>query len=274
MNQLYKKLEYTGKEVELDKFDKFMEKEIKEIGHIKAVKLSVMIAIYFLILIGAFWKLNTTEANYIPLESVIDRESFCDNLQHTNYDRYKTDCKEFHVVTKNILDDEQGYYNTIKWGRYRQPIRVYDTRVNTMIENWYSLTKVIDLTTLLTMECNKYSWKCINTSDVWPFQINRIAHKAAYLRSKELFYNSSALFKYQLHYANNNIVQRLEDQFCGWKYTTSNEIRFKCIAKNYNWNKKIYSNWKEWRENYKILAWAKRKEVARYIVDNFPLLTN
>lgn len=240
------------------------------------IKFSV-ISILVIIWMVSIWNTSAeaSDPHTIPTKSITNMNAFCDYLVRADEDRYKKECNKVHKVTKDIIDEEQGYYNEIKWGKYNQPIRVYDTRVNKMIEEWYSLTRVIDLTTLLTMECNRYDGKCLNgTSDIWPFQINRIAHKQAYLRSKELFYNSPELFKYQMRYANDEIVQRLEDEFCGWQYAKTNKIRFQCLAMNYNWNKKISWNGLQVRQNYAILAWEKRKQIAKYIVENYPLLTN
>lgn len=103
-----------------------------------------------------FW--DNEEKVETPIEAIIDREEYCNNyLIRADYDKYLVDCKEYHKVTKDILDDEQGFYTTIKWGKYNQPVQVFDTRVNYMIEQGYSLTEIIDLNTLLTMECPKYS---------------------------------------------------------------------------------------------------------------------
>jgi len=226
--------------------------------------------------------------NYNVIDTVNANELSTDNLCQNLYMRWDkelleenncdinaiSDIVDWVKKGKDIINEKQGYYSEIQWGRYKQPVRVYDTQVNEMIKRWYSLTRVIDLVTILTMECNRYDWKCRNTSDIWFFQINRIAHKQAYLESDRLFYNSAELFKYQLTYANDKIVQDLEDRFCGWQYAKTNQVRFMCIAKNYNGNVKIASNWLEMRENYMLLARYKRELIARYIVDNYPLLTN
>ena len=217
---------------------------------------------------------NTPDPYFIPMESVVDREAFCENLSFTDYERYIKDCKEFHKITKDILDDQQGLHTTIQWGTWKQPIHVWDTRVNYLIEQGFTLTEVIDITTLWTTECMRYDWKCINTSDIWPMQINRIAHREAYFKSKDLFYNSAELYKYQIKYVKTEIIDDLNNRFCGWEYAETNEQRFKCLARNYNWNTKIYSNWKQGRDHYKELAWAKRDLVAQYIVKNYPLLAN
>jgi len=68
------------------------------------------------------------------------------------------------------------------------------------------------------------------------------------------------LFKFQLTYAN-SLVQSYEDRFCGiehfkivWvKYT--NENRFKCIAKSYNWSKR-------YKYTYAEIWWLKRQIIS------------
>ena len=176
------------------------------------------------------------------------------------------------VKTKSIETETQGFYTTIQWGRYKQPIQVFDTQVNEMIKKWLKLTRILDLLTLKTNECNRYDWRCFNWNDVGHFQINKI-HKLQYIKSHELFYNGWELFLYQLDYAD-ALVQSYMDRFCDWKWSWSNERRFKCVARSYNWNKAIWSNWKELRQNYAELWWAKRQIISKYIVENFPKLKN
>ena len=166
------------------------------------------------------------------------------------------------------------HYSEIQWGKYKQPIIVYNSQVEEMIGRWYSLTRILDLLTIRTLECNRYDWKCMNgTSDIWPFQINRIAHKEAYLKSNYLFYNSSELFKYQLTYANDMVEWFMRD-YCDWKWSWDNKTRFKCVAISYNGNKNIASNWKQVRHNYADLWWEKRKRISNYIVKTYPNLKN
>jgi hypothetical protein len=44
-----------------------------------------------------------------------------------------------------------------RYGKYNQAVTVFDTRVETMKKRGYSDTKILDLSAILTMECNRYS---------------------------------------------------------------------------------------------------------------------
>lgn len=213
-----------------------------------------------------FWQTNASE--------VQNTSSLCQNMYMSNNTQwlisYNCDIEKIssivdNVKTKSIEYEEQGYYSEIKWGKYKQPVQVFDTQVNEMIKRWYKLTRILDLLTIKTMECNRYDWKCFNWNDVWHFQINKI-HKLQYIKSHELFYNSWELYKYQLSYAN-ELVESYMDRFCDWKRAWDNETRFKCIAKSYNWHPR-------YKQTYADLWWAKRKLITEYIVKSYPLLTN
>ena len=155
-----------------------------------------------------------------------------------------------------------------------QAITIYWKQLEEMKARWYSNTRILDLLTIKSLECNSYT-SCVwfNANDIWPFQINKI-HKEEYNQSF-LYHNSKdygSLFLYQLTYAN-KLVQSYEDRFCGEhifkeigkKYT--NEARFKCVAVSYNWHPKH-------KYAYKLNGWAKRQVISEYLFDNWFLINN
>ena len=173
----------------------------------------------------------------------------------------------FIVVVKTARAD---YLELVKFGKYNQAITIYDKQVNTLIDLWYTKTRIIDLITLQSMECASYEWYCKNgTSDIWNFQINQI-HNEQYKHSLKLFKKKKweELYLYQAKYANwlidwyesNNCSQESFDSI--WKERT-NEARFNCVAKSYNWSDKRKSYWQ--------LALIKREYIKKYINDNFEI---
>ena len=55
------------------------------------------------------------------------------------------------------------------------------------------------------------------------------------------------------------------ERFCDWKWSKTNEVRFKCVAKNYNGNTNLAGNGREVRENYKDKAWKVRGIIKEYL---------
>jgi hypothetical protein len=159
----------------------------------------------------------------------------------------------------------------IKFGKYYQAITVFDKQVEFLIKKWYNKTRIIDIITLWSMECAKPNWDCKNwTSDIWPMQINQI-HRKEYKHSKKLFDKKKydELYKYQVEYVN-RLIDSYEKWNCSeeafeaiWRKKT-NEERFKCIARSYNWSYKKVS--------YGELAWIKRNNIKKYLTKNFSFL--
>lgn len=159
---------------------------------------------------------------------------------------------------------------TIKYGKYHQAVTVYDAQVEEMKNRGYNNTRILDLLANKAMECNKFSWLCYwkNNADLWPFQINQV-HREQYNHSLYLMKNNklSELYKYQLTYAN-WLIQSYEDRFCwkeafdyiGRKYT--NERRYKCVAKSYNWHPR-------YKTTYAELWWLKRQLISDYLFNKW-----
>jgi len=166
---------------------------------------------------------------------------------------------------KEIKTPEQWFYAEIKWGKYNQPVMVFDSQVNEMVKRGYSLTRILDLLTIKTMECNRYDGKCFNWNDVWPFQINKI-HKLQYIKSHDLFYSGAKLFKYQLTFAD-SLLSFYMDNYCDLKWSKDNKTRFKCIAISYNGHPR-------YKVDYANLWWEKREMIKEYIISNYPGLSN
>jgi hypothetical protein len=163
---------------------------------------------------------------------------------------------------------------SVQYKGYNQAVTAYKAQIETMIKNWYSATRVLDLLGIKSMECNRYDWLCKwidrnsgNLIDIWPFQINRI-HREQFNKSLELFEQDkrAELFLYQLDYAN-QLVQSYEDRFCGERIFSligrdfTNEGRFKCNAVSYNWHP-------TWKQIFSELAWEKRKIISDWLVEN------
>lgn len=160
------------------------------------------------------------------------------------------------------------FNSTIQWWKHKKPVIVYDKQLDILIEKWYSTTRILDIMTLKTNECNNYEWKCIWYNkewvwvDYWHFQINKI-HKEQVKKTLELWEDPKAHFIYQLEYVN-LLIDSYEKRFCNadnitakyWK--RSNKERFKCVARVYNGSsfKKSYGEW----------SWLKREEMKDYIV--------
>lgn len=168
----------------------------------------------------------------------------------------------------------QDLQSSIQYKWYNQAVIAYKSQIQELINRWYSATRILDLLWIKSMECNRYDGLCKgydkhswNLIDVWPFQINKI-HKEQFNYSLQLFDqdNRVELFKYQLSYAN-WLLQSYEDRFCWekifdqiWKDFT-NERRFKCMAKSYNWNP-------TWKYIFSELSWEKRKMIGEWLVNN------
>jgi hypothetical protein len=133
-----------------------------------------------------------------------------------------------------------------------------------MKKRGYSDTKILDLSAILTMECNRYSWKCFNGNDIWPFQVNKI-HKEHYNKSWELYDNPWTLFLYQLDFISDR-WDRFNNWNCSWENAriykkpneSVNERRAKCQLIHHNGHptkKYVYAE----------LWWGKRKIISDYL---------
>jgi len=147
----------------------------------------------------------------------------------------------------------------IKWGGRSYNVTLWGDRVREMKARGYSDTKILDLLTILNMECGRYDGKCFNWNDVGPFQINKI-HREQFKRSWELYNDGGKLFLYQLSYAN-KLLNGYENRFCspsifkqiGKKYST--KAHWTCIAYSYNGHPRFkYAYAKLWWERRKILS--------------------
>ena len=162
----------------------------------------------------------------------------------------------------------EDFISSIEWWKYKKPVIIYNEQLDILIEKWYSVTRIIDIMTLKTNECNNYDWKCIWYNkdwiwvDFWHFQLNKI-HKEQVKKTLELWEDSKAHFIYQLEYVN-ILLDSYEKRFCNAEnilakyWERSNEERFKCVARTYNGSsfKKSYSEW----------SLLKRKKIKDYIL--------
>ena len=156
------------------------------------------------------------------------------------------------------------YHWILKTPKMYYAVTVYDKHYKEMKKKWYTKTRILDLLAIQSMECSLYNWHCLNSSDVWFFQINQI-HRKQYTKSVKLLKQKKYwdLYKYQLVYAK-WLVDSYEKSFCSqesfdaiWKARTNKER----VGRMYNWHpkhKKIY--WK--------LLWKKREMIKKYINNN------
>jgi len=161
--------------------------------------------------------------------------------------------------------------SSIKWNWRTLWLKVYWSQVEEMKARWYSNTRILDLLSIKSQECNNYT-SCVWIAglDIWPFQINKI-HTEVYKHSYKL-HNAEdfwTLYKYQLTFAN-WLIESYMDRFCNeaifkevWK-EYSNKARLKCVAISYNW-------WPD-RVNYGHKVWLKRQIIADYLFDNWFLI--
>lgn len=157
---------------------------------------------------------------------------------------------------------------TMYWGS--KLVTVYDDQVKEMINRGYSKTKILDLLTLRTMECNRYDGLCywIKNRDLGFFQIN-IIHIEQYRKSLKLMKQRKSweLFLYQLDYAS-KLYDSYQDRFC-WQHiykqigkTYTNKRHFTCIAYSYNGSPR-------YKYAYAKIGWLKRLKVKEYLKNNY-----
>ena len=172
------------------------------------------------------------------------------------------------LLLLSFLNVNADLNSAIQRWKHKKAVIVYDTQLEILIEKWYSLTRIIDIMTLKTNECNNYEWKCIWYNkqwvwvDYWHFQINKI-HKEQVKKTLELWEDPKAHFIYQLEYVN-ILLDSYEKRFCNAEnilakyWERSNKERFKCKARAYNGSsfKQAYSDW----------SWIKREKIKDYIV--------
>lgn len=181
--------------------------------------------------------------------------------------------QELYVYTGSVAD-----LNTLYQGwKYKHTLTVYIEQVRAMQRQGWSNTDILDLLAIRTVECNAwYKWDCFyrnwkEAGDVWPFQINQI-HEVQYTTSWRLYRQGKfgELFLYQMRFAH-GLNQDKMRRFCDWKWSITNERRFKCVARNYNGNVAIAGNGKQVRDNYKEKAWKARGIIKNYLYTNWVL---
>jgi len=131
-------------------------------------------------------KTNITSAN-VSLEllqtEVFDKVSnmtneklhsnLCENLIHqpnaevllkeNNCDIEKT-MKTISDIKKGI--DVEDLNSSVSRAGRSYALNVWISRVNTMIDKGYNQERILNLLTIMTMECNTYNGSCINSSDI------------------------------------------------------------------------------------------------------------
>jgi len=228
------------------KIDNTTRKERQAIEHKKKMDM-VHIIITFFLLLGLFILIGTTISN--KANAVL---------------RNDLNGAEVHISTKVMT---WSFISNIKWNWRELGLSIYGSQLEEMKKRGYSNTRILDLLSIKSQECNNYtSCVWIAGRDIWPFQINQI-HKEQFSLSYKLHNEEKfgELFLSQLTFAN-WLIQIYEDRFCGeeifkeiWK-VYSNKARLKCVAVSYNW-------WPD-RVNYSHKVWLKREVIADYLFSN------
>lgn len=236
------------------------------------------------------------EANALSIEWV-NTEIFEKTNDITNVQIHNNLCENLanrsnseELLIKNNCDIEKTFktiMNIKKWMNVKDlntavsrawkshAINVWIDRVNTMIDNWYSKERILDLLTIMTMECNKYNWQCFNWNDIWPMQINKIHDnpskwKMWYSESWE-FYNNEDwawLFKYQLGRAN-ELLDEYDADLCRKEYVIEYGLGNTYEAKKWRCVAFLYNGHPENKFAYNKLGWEKREIIKKYLEDNW-----
>ena len=214
----------------------------------------------------------------------IDNESInnnlCENIYMSNTKDQKELLKKYNCnidkISNNILKIKKGNYNDytdiVNYNNRKYSVNLWKERTQKIIEKyWKDQEKVLDLLTIMTLECNKKDWLCFNWNDIWPFQINKI-HKEWYNKSYQLYLNkkSNELFDYQLEKAS-ELLDSYNKNLCKpeyikkyWVWDTYNKKRWRCIAFNYNGHPK-------YKFAYNKLGWKKRMIIKKYLIQDWIL---
>jgi len=219
--------------------------------------------------------LTTKTLNKIPkIDNNSINNNICENIYMSNTEDQKELLKKYNCdkekISNNILKIKKWKYNDytdiISYNNRKYPVKLWKNRTKKIIEKyWTDKEKVLDLLTIMTLECNKENGLCFNWNDIWPFQINKV-HREWYNKSYNLYIKKKAtdLFNYQLEKAS-ELLDSYNKNYCKpeyikkyGKWETYAKKRWRCIAFHYNWHPK-------YKFAYNKLWWEKRTIIKNYL---------
>lgn len=270
----------TIKKIEDKSWDNFTDTDIKNILNAISVSNIKEDDIKKDILEKKYTELNKTKPNN---KEIIKHNNLCENIYAWGQENkeqllIKNNC-DIPKISKQINNIkmwksiDEDIMTSIKYNWKSSSLHIWKNRTATILEKyWNNKDKVLDLLTIMTMECNRDNGNCLNSSDIWPFQINRIAHKDWYNKSYKIYLtkNRDQLFNYQLEKAS-NLLDSYEKKNCSpenirlyWKWNTFEEKRWRCIAFHYNWNP-VY------KFSYNTLWFKKRTYIENILIKQWLL---
>lgn len=152
------------------------------------------------------------------------------------------------IGLKKIITDKQeviGNFSML-W-RTRNIYSIPWWKYNLMKKKWFEDIKILHYHIINTLECWDEQWNCDSWADSWPFQINQV-HRGDYKKSMELLkaWKWIELYEYQLDWTENS-MEDFKKRLC--KKDTE-DLTFKCMLRNHNWNVAITKYGTQFRDEY------------------------